>query len=111
MFNMTTIKQILTQFNSKFRYNDQIESLDIGDYSFDKAYRDKTGYVMEFINTQDSNYWLRINDDSNSVLLIKKVSDDTVNVTSWRYGKKFVKDFPYDQFKPYGSDTKPFLTN
>lgn len=109
---MTTIKEILDQFNSIYRYNPEtIENINIGNYTFDEAYIDNTGYIMEFINTENPDTWLRINDDRIAILLIQKINEKEVQVTSWRMGQKHTKKFPYQQWKPYtGNQKKPLPT-
>lgn len=98
---MTTVKEILDKFNALFRYSDKLENIDIGDYLFDKAYIDNSGYVMEFTSQTNPDVWLRINDDRMAVVRIKKVGDDTVKVTSWNPHGKFSKEFPLERFLPY----------
>ena len=109
---MTTVGEILDKFNAEYRYNpENVESIDIGNYTFNEAYIDDSGYIMEFINTENPDVWLKINDDRVAILLIKKVSDDEVQVTSWRMGEKYSKKFPYDEWKPLAkSERKPLPT-
>ena len=107
---MTTVKEILDKFNALFRYNpENVESIDIGNYTFDEAYVDKTGYIMEFINTSNPDVWLRINDDRVAILLIERINDDEVKVTSWRLGQKNSKNFPYEQWKPFPKNQRKTL--
>lgn len=90
---------------------DKFESIDIGDYSFDNAYMDNSLFVMEFTSKTNPDVWLRINDDRLSVIRIKKVSDDVVEVTSWNPHGKMSKEFPLEDFLPFAEDErKPFLT-
>lgn len=98
---MTTVKEILDQFNALYRYGDAIEDINIGNYTFDEAYIDDSGYVMEFVNTNNPDAWLRINDDRLAVVLMEKVGDDEVNVTSWNRHGKMSKKFPLKDFKPF----------
>lgn len=99
---MTTVKDILDQFNALFRYNKKnVESIDIGDYTFDEAHIDESGYIMEFTRSKNPDVWIRINDDRIAILRIKRISDEEVNVTSWRYGQKHTKNFPYEDWKPF----------
>ena len=110
MIIMTTVKAILDQFNAEFRYNEEnVESIDIGDYTFNEAYIDNSGYVMEFINTENPDVWLRINDDRIAIILIQRINDDEVKVTSWRMGQKNTKNFPYDDWKPYTASERKAL--
>lgn len=108
---MTTVKEILDQFNTLFRYTEKVESIDIGKYTFDEGHIDKTGYIMEFTNSENPDVWLKINDDNIAIVLIKKIDDETVEVTSWNRNGKFTKQFPANQYKPRPKDMqKPLPT-
>lgn len=110
MILLTTVKEILDQFNAEYRYNEEnVESIDIGDFTFDEAYIDNSGYIMEFINTENPDVWLRINDDRIAIVLIERINDDEVMVTSWRYMQKHTKKFPYEDFKPYAENERRAL--
>lgn len=108
---MTTVKEILDKFNTLFRYTEKVENIDIGDYTFDEGHVDNSEYIMEFTSKNNPNVWLRINDDRIAVVLIKKVDDETVEVTSWNRNGKFTKEFPLENFHPYPKDRqKPLPT-
>ncbi len=108
---MTTVKEILDKFNSVFRYPDIIENINIGEYTFDEGHTDNTGYILEFTGKSNPHVWLRINDDRRAVILIKKVDDKTVIVTSWNKNGKFTNEFPLENFHPYPKDRqKPLPT-
>lgn len=91
---MTTVKEILDKFNTRFRYSKKVESIDIGNYTFDEGHVDNTEYMMEFTSKNNPDVWLRINDDKTAVIPIKKVDDETVEVTSWNRNGKFTKNSP-----------------
>ena len=97
---MTTIKEILDKFDAPNRCSEKFESVDIGNYTFDDADSDRTGYLMEFTNKENPEVFLRINDDGGIIKHIRELGDDTVDVTSWRMGKKANKQFLSEQFKP-----------
>ncbi len=108
---MTTIKQILDKFNALYRYSEKVENINIGDYTFNKAYIDNTGYIMEFTNTENPDVWLRINDDRIAILLIQRINEEEVKVTSWRMDQKHTKNFPYKEWKPFTENQrKPLPT-
>jgi len=106
---MTKIKEILDKFNTRFRYSEQVENIDIGEYTFDEGYCDRTQYIMEFTSKENPDVWLRINDDMVAVILIKKVDDKTVEVTSWNRNGTFTKKFPLEQFKPFPQNMRKEL--
>ena len=107
---MTKVKTILDQFNTLFRYSEKVENIDIGEYTFDEGYVDRTGYVMEFTSKLNPNVWLRINDDRISVNLIKKIGNGLVEITSWNPHGKFTKRCPLEQnFKPFPKDMQKSL--
>ena len=81
---MTIIKEILDKFNAPNRYSEKFESIDIGNYTFNEAYSDRNGYIMEFSSKKNPGTFLRINDDRGIMKLVKEIDDDTVDVTSWR---------------------------
>lgn len=96
---MTTVKQILDQFTDKHweRYPDNVEDIDIGDYTFTDFERSKDGFIRTFTNKDDPNTILRINDDRVSIVLCLIQPDDTVKVTSWRMGKKHMNTLPRER--------------
>lgn len=55
---------------------------------------------MEFICKTNPDVWLKINDNSPTIILIKKVDDKTVEVTLWNLNRKFTKEFPLEKFHP-----------
>jgi len=106
---MTTIKEILDKFNTRFRYSEKVENIDIGNYTFDEGHCDTTKYIMEFTSQTNPDVWLRINDDRVAVVLIKKLDNQTVEVTSWNRNGKFSKQFPLDEYKPYSKNMRKEL--
>lgn len=108
---MTTIKQVLDKFQAKYRYSEKLENIDIGNYTFDEAHTDRTGFLIEFTSQSNPDVWLRINDDKGAVLLIQKVDDETVNITKWMGGQKSSKNGLLKYFKPTPVDMrKPLPT-
>ena len=96
---MTTVKEVLDKFNAGHRYSETFENINIGDYTFDKAYIDISGFVAEFVNTDNPDVWLTINEDNSSILLVEKINEDSVNVTSWNRHGKMNKHLPSKKFR------------
>jgi len=96
---MVKVKEILDQFKIPVeeRYSDEMENVDIGNYTFTDMVEKDMGYIREFTSKDDPNTVLRLNDDRMNVLLLEIQDDDNVQATSWRMGKKFSSNFTKEE--------------
>ena len=107
---MTTIKQILDQFDAGIRYSDKVENINIGKHTFNEAHMDETLYLMEFTNTENLDVWLRINDDRVDVLLYERLDKNRIKLTSWRGGitRSIIFDNTREQDKAPYKNSLPY---
>lgn len=96
---MTTVREVFDQFDVPERYKDIIEDIDIGDYTFTDAKDNFDYFYTEFTSSENPNVILRMVHDRAIVTLFKIIDEESVDVTSWRYGDKVNDVFPRKMFK------------